>query len=222
MSRRDTAVPPDASALALWRRWISESVPAASSGPSCRPKGGRRRSRRPARGRGAPCEANVRARAGHPHGSASRSPDQARALFDERSEEFARAPAARSAESRTQKNARTPVWVGGPGGARSSAPRRARVVRANTPLKRSEAVSDGWGDRGAARSSGPPERVSERGASLPRAPGSWTSASPPTETARRLCRAVVWREGLKAVPRDAPGGRCPLTRSRPASRPSRA
>jgi len=35
--------------------------------------------------------------AGDPLGSASRSPDQARALFDERSEEFARAPAARAA-----------------------------------------------------------------------------------------------------------------------------
>ena len=52
---------------------------------------------------------------GAPHGSASRPPDQARALFDERSEEFARAPAARAAGPMRVARAQKPPWDVPPG-----------------------------------------------------------------------------------------------------------
>ena len=52
---------------------------------------------------------------GDPHDFASRPPDQARALFDERSEEFARAPAARAAESMRVARAQEPPWDAPPG-----------------------------------------------------------------------------------------------------------
>ena len=47
---------------------------------------------------------------GAPHGSASRSPDQALALFDDRREEFASAPAARAAGTMRVARAQGSPW----------------------------------------------------------------------------------------------------------------
>ena len=63
----------------------------------------------PSAGEGRPASERSSTR-GDPHGSASRTPDEAAALFDERSEEFAAAPAARAAESMRVACAQKPPW----------------------------------------------------------------------------------------------------------------
>jgi len=52
---------------------------------------------------------------GDPHGRASRPPEKAAALFDERSEEFAAAPAVRAARSMRVAGAEKALWDAPPG-----------------------------------------------------------------------------------------------------------